>query len=89
MPRRGSYFFLLAQEKCNQKEGHPGSPVARSGDSPALLTAPGGGLELARSAARPRAQTIAHRLPPARLRYLAARRGPTGVAVPAVGLRFT
>jgi len=23
MPRRGSYFFLLAQEKANQKEGHP------------------------------------------------------------------
>jgi len=29
MPRRGSYFLLLAQEKSNQKEGHPGSPVAR------------------------------------------------------------
>jgi len=29
VPRRGSYFFLLAQEKSNQKEGHPGSPVAR------------------------------------------------------------
>jgi len=42
MPRRGSYFFLLAQEKCNQKEGHPGSPVALLGDSPALLAAPGG-----------------------------------------------
>jgi len=57
MPRRGSHFFLLAQEKGNQKEGHPGSPVALLGDFPALLATPGGRFELARSAARPRAQT--------------------------------
>ena len=29
MPRRGSYFLLLAQKKVTKEKGHPGSPVAR------------------------------------------------------------
>ena len=41
MPRRGPYFLLLAQKKCKQRKGHPGSPVALLGDSPALLATPG------------------------------------------------
>ncbi len=55
MPRRGPYFFLLAQEKSKQKEGHSLHRPLRG--FPALLVTPGGGFELARPAARPRAQT--------------------------------
>ena len=79
-----SYLFLLVPwaqwEKLTQKKDTPfaGLPLV---DSPALLARPGVVLELARSAARPRAQTIARRLPPARLRYSAARRGPKSVVV--------
>jgi len=29
MPRRRTYFLLLAQKKCKQRKKHPGSPVAR------------------------------------------------------------
>ena len=40
MPRRGSHFFLFAQEKSNQKEGHPPHRPLRG--FPALLAKPGG-----------------------------------------------
>jgi hypothetical protein len=50
-----SHFFLLRQRKSNQKEGDPGLPPLRG----ALRCSTGqAAAELARSAARPRAQTV-------------------------------
>ena len=72
MPRQGSYFFLLAQEKANQKEGHPLHRSLR--EFPALLAMPGGcGTRAIRCAAT--RSDSPRRLPPAWLRYSAAQQG--------------
>ncbi len=73
MPRRGSYFFLLAQEKSNQKEGHPLHRPLRG--FPPLLAKPGGCATRAIRCAATRSNS-ARRLPPAWLRYSAAQKGP-------------
>jgi hypothetical protein len=50
-----SHFFLLRQRKSNQKEGDPGLPPLRGTlDQPQAS----GAAQLARSATRPRAQTV-------------------------------
>ena len=73
MPRRGSYFFLLAQEKANQKEGHPLHRSLR--EFPALLAEPGGcGTRAIRFAATRSDRSSPNS--PARLRYSAAQQGP-------------
>jgi len=77
--RRTSYFLLLAQEKVTKEKSTPVGGLPLVGSLP-LLAGSGGPLKLARSAARPRAQTVACRLPPPRLRYSAPLRGPKSVA---------
>jgi len=87
MPRWGSYFLLLAQKKCNQRKGHPGSPVARWA-TPLRCSPRRASGSNSRDPLRGHALRQSP-LPPARLHYSAARRGPKSVAVPTVSLRFT
>ena len=86
--RRASSFFLLVQEKGTKKKDTPvgGLPLV---DFLPLLAGPGAALKLARSAARPRAQTATHRLPPTRLRYSAPLRGPKTKTLDCINARIS
>jgi hypothetical protein len=55
-----SHFFLLRQRKSNQKEGDPNPPPLRG----SLRCSSGqAAAQLARSATRPRAQTVLAEIP--------------------------
>jgi hypothetical protein len=67
-----SHFLLLRQKESNQRKGDPSAPLLRS----SLRCSTGqAAAELARSATRPRAQTVLADYPLTSLRYSAAHKG--------------